>query len=175
MKIIATVIITILVLIAAGIGFIYSGIYDVAAGKPHSALVVWTLSTTSGQSVRARAGSVKVPSDFDSLNTAKGFSRYHKICETCHGAPGVKPSEIGKGLNPKPPDLKKSAKELSPSEIFWIVKHGIKMTGMPDFGKTYSDAELWPLVAFVKRLPEVTDVEYKTMVQKAKAKKQEGT
>jgi len=76
-------------------------------------------------------------------------------------------SEIGEGLNPPPPDLAASVSDLSPQEIFWILKYGIKMTGMPAFGPTHDDEKLWDLTAFVKRLPTMTPDQYRAMAEDA--------
>ena len=89
------------------------------------------------------------------------------MCATCHGAPGVKISEIGQGLNPYPPELVRESAEEEPAELFWIVKHGIKMTGMPAFGATHSDEEIWDIVAFMKRMSKLSPQEYQALVQEA--------
>ena len=88
------------------------------------------------------------------------------MCEECHGAPGVERSEMGKGLYPRGPKLLWAAKEDSPSELFWITKNGIKMTGMPAFGPTHSDEEIWAIVAFVKKLPGIDSAFYDELSRK---------
>ena len=70
------------------------------------------------------------------------------------------PSEIGEGLNPPAPDLTQpSVQSKTDGELFWIVQNGIRMTGMPAFGPTHKDEELWTLVAFMRHLPELTRAE----------------
>ncbi|MCX7049743.1 MAG: cytochrome c [Candidatus Sumerlaeota bacterium] len=153
--------------VAGFLGFIFSGIYNVAATAPHSGFVEWVLSTTSDNSVRVRAKKIKAPADLASADRLDGgFRHYHVMCLTCHGAPGVPRSAIGNGLNPLPPDLIESAKEQSPAEIFWIVKSGIKMTGMPAFGPNRDEDRLWDIVAFVMQFPKMTPAQYKEMVKK---------
>ena len=93
-----------------------------------------------------------------------GFEHYQEMCVTCHGAPGVDRSEIGKGLNPHAPNLSKSTGDMSDAELYWVLKNGIKMTGMPSFGKTHSEEQLWAMVSFVKKLPEMTEEQYQTYV-----------
>src|SRR5438067_7484003 len=80
-----------------------------------------------------------------------------------HGAPGKKPGEIGVGLTPRPPDLSKSVTRWNAAQLVWISKHGIKATGMPAFGKTHSDEQLWSLVAFIQQLPSLTPEQYKSL------------
>lgn len=114
--------------------FIYSGVYNVAATEPHIGFTYWVFNTTMKNSVQSRADEIKVPPLLDPSLMKKGFMHYRETCITCHGAPGVKPSEIGKGLMPEAPDLAKSAEKWTPAELYWIIKHGIKMTGMPEWG-----------------------------------------
>ena len=85
------------------------------------------------------------------------------MCVTCHGAPGVERGTLGKGINPKPPNLAKEAGEWSDRELFWITKHGIKLAGMPAFGVTHSDEELWAIVAFLRRLETMSAEEYRRL------------
>jgi len=63
-------------------------------------------------------------------------------------------------MRPQPPDLSEAAAEWTPQEIFWIVKHGVKMTGMPAFGPSHGDDTLWNVAAFVKQLPAMTPERY---------------
>lgn len=156
------------VLILAALLFIFSGCYDVAASNPDAGLVAWALRTTQSRSVHrayeSLEGKVQIPRLDDPQMIRTGFIHYHEMCVTCHGAPGVKVSEIGQGLNPFPPELAKAGED-EPLEFFWIVKHGIKMTGMPAFGATHSDDEIWAIVAFVQRLPKLSPEEYQAMVR----------
>ncbi len=155
------------VLLLAALLFIYSGCHDVAASSPDSGLIAWALETTRSRSVHrayeSLEGKVQIPPLDDPARVRTGLIHYHEMCVTCHGAPGVKASEIGLGLNPFPPELH----EEEPLENFWIVKHGIKMTGMPGFGGTHSDEEIWAIVAFLNRLPKLSPEEYQAMVQEA--------
>jgi mono/diheme cytochrome c family protein len=89
-----------------------------------------------------------------------GSEHFDRMCAQCHGAPGVEPKEVGKGIRPKPPELARIARHLSDRELYWVIKHGIKFTGMPAFGPTHSDDELWALAAFVRRLPRTTPEQY---------------
>lgn len=167
-KIVSTAVIVIAVIVLGGLGYIYSGSYSVAATSKDSPLVSWVVRATREASVETGAANVKPPaglslSDPEEIKT--GFRHYNEMCKGCHGAPGVKPAELHDGLNPEPPDLSKVAKKASTDELFWVVKHGIKMTGMPAWGPTHSDDKLWAVVAFVKKLPEITPEKYHQMQQ----------
>ncbi len=160
MKIFLTVIFTIIVFCIIGIIFIYSGVYNVSAANPENGITKWVLSTTSDNSVEHHAQNINVPNLNDPQRIKEGFLRYNEMCESCHGAPGKKETDLAKGLNPPAPDLSESGKEMSSEELFWVTKNGIKMTGMPAWGKTHSDDKLWSVVAAVKKLHETSPAEY---------------
>ena len=88
------------------------------------------------------------------------------MCSLCHLAPGMKRTEISRGLYPRAPELRRKS-ELTPAEQFWVVKHGLKMTGMPAWGVTHDDELLWDVVAFLRKLPELTADQYQTLVKSA--------
>lgn len=87
--------------------FIYSGIYNVSAIYPDSAPLAWVLGTISDNSVKRHSKEIKVPPLDNSKMIQAGFRRYHTDCVMCHGAPGIPIGDIGKGLKPDPPELKK--------------------------------------------------------------------
>jgi mono/diheme cytochrome c family protein len=159
-----TIILTILsvltIEIIAVLAGAYSGIPDVAATKPESKILDWFLNTTMDHSISSRAQNIYVPSLADSAFIAMGFDHYDEMCVTCHGAPGRKPDELAQGLNPPPPDLVYSTRDMTPSEMFLVVKDGIKMTGMAGFGPTHSDSEIWAIVAFLKQLQTMSPEDY---------------
>ena len=165
--IIITAIVFALVCVGATVAYIYSGTYDVAATAPDSPLVSWVLETTSENSVSRQARSVTPPPSLDEAGLiATGAGHYHEDCEICHGGPGVERSELSRGLNPSPPDLGKSAQEMTPAELFWVAKNGIKMTGMPAWGPTHSDQELWAIVAFLRRLHALSPQQFEALAHR---------
>ncbi|WP_150306187.1 c-type cytochrome [Pseudomonas saliphila] len=137
----------------------YSGAYNVAATQDHQPIVRWTLETTMKNSVSDRAGAVQTPVLNDAM-VAGGAVRYQAMCEHCHGGPGVEKSEWAQGMLPQPPHLPDVVSEWKSNEVFWLAKHGVRMSGMPAFGPTHSDDELWEITAFVMRLPGMTTSEY---------------
>jgi mono/diheme cytochrome c family protein len=112
-------------------------------------------------SVRAHASGIEVPNLDDSSLVAVGFDHYNEMCITCHGSPAGGMSEAGMGLNPKAPELSEAAKDWSPAELYWIIKNGVTMTGMPAFAPTHSERELWAIVAFLQKLKTMTPAQYK--------------
>jgi len=164
----STIILIFLLATAGGIYCIYSGSVDVAADGKELPVLRWVLETTRERSIERRADRVE-PISGSVLNNPEtiraGFGHYDEMCVVCHGAPGVEPGEARDGLNPKPPLLAEEAEDLSDRELFWVIKHGIRMTGMPAWGPTHSDDKIWAMVAFVKRLPALSAEEYRAMQQ----------
>ncbi|HSS47995.1 MAG TPA: cytochrome c [Thermoanaerobaculia bacterium] len=167
MKTIRTLVVVLILLALAGIAFMYSGLYDVAASTPDNGLLKGILETTRDRSVEHRAEGIQPPKLDDPQMIKTGLVHYHEMCTTCHGAPGVKISDIGQGLNPYPPELAARRGGGDPREAFWIVKNGLKMTGMPAFGVTHTDEEIWAIVAFLQKMPKLNPQEYQAMVQQA--------
>ena len=166
MKTLFTMFFTLALLAIGGLAFLLSGKYNVAASRPHARATEWILSTATDRSIRSHAGKQSAPTLTDSASLKEGFHHFREMCITCHGAPGIPASEIGEGLNPEAPELSKVAKEWSPGELHWIIEQGIKMTGMPAFGKTHTQEELWGLVAFVRAISGLSPKEYRALAQK---------
>jgi|TARA_R110000796_G_scaffold24007_1_gene68656 mono/diheme cytochrome c family protein len=115
-------------------------------------------------SVKAAVGDMTVPDLSDNDMIQQGASAYDSLCAACHLKPGLKDTVLRAGLNPMPPNLTEQG-HWGPAEQFWIVKHGIKMTGMPAWGATHEDEELWEMVAFLKTLPELSEQEYNALIR----------
>lgn len=156
-KIIGTVVAVAAVLVAVILVVAYGGTIDVGADTDDSQSVRWFLTTTRESSIEARASSVEPP-ELTPAMAETGLRRYHEMCVRCHGAPGVPPDEFARGLNPEAPELWTEPHDAG--EAFWVVKHGLRMTGMPAFGATHSDDTLWPIVAFLEELPDLDAAEY---------------
>ncbi len=156
-------------LIIGGLAFIYSGLFDVAASDPDYPIMRWALQTTRTRSIKVHAAGIQVPPGLD--DPAKlliGTEHFAAHCVVCHGAPGVLKGDIANHLNPQPPDLAHASDHYTPSELFWILKHGIKMTGMPPWGD-HSDDELWATVGFLEKLPNMTEQDYAKLVMESMA------
>lgn len=163
--------IAIAVLTGVSLLFIYSGIYNISAMEPHNKVTLWMINALKDNSIKHYSKDIKAP-DLNNPSLVKtGFADYREMCAGCHGGPGLSRDVIGQGLYPMAPALAQSAKRLSPSELFWITKNGIKMTGMPAFGQTHSDDKIWALVSFLEKLPGMTKEQYEVL---NKAVKEEG-
>jgi mono/diheme cytochrome c family protein len=163
MKIIIRSIIVLIIIIAGILIFINSGFYNMSAMVPHNKLTLWIINTLKDNSIERNSKDIKVPDLNDSSMVRLGFVHYREMCSGCHGAPGISRDEAGQGLYPEPQELSRSAIELTPSELFWITKNGIKLTGMPAFGKTHDDHKIWAIVSFLVKLPSITNEQYRSM------------
>jgi len=155
---------SVMVIILAIVGFVYSGIFNVSAQWEDPALVRWLLVSTREASIEARADSITSPTLGGATQLENGFRSYREMCAVCHTPPGSTDSPINQGLNPTPPDLTKvNDHAMSNEELFWVIKNGIRMTGMPAWGPTHDDVEIWDIVAFLKELPNIDAAEYKRL------------
>ncbi len=170
MKIILTFAIIVALGLLGAFGYVHSGLFDVAADQPHSTLVYGLAETTRENSIAARIKDIEVPDLEDPKKVAAGASEYAEMCTGCHLAPGMEDNELRPGLYPEAPELAKHAHrhgdaQLAAARQFWIIKHGIKMSAMPAWGKTHDDATIWSMVAFLQRLPELSPAQYVAMTQ----------
>ncbi|MBL0419979.1 cytochrome c [Ramlibacter sp. AW1] len=148
----------------AGLAVVYTGAYNVAATEEHLSLTRWAFDTTMHRSVRSRADAItRAAEDATPAMLESGASLYKSTCQHCHGGPGVEREEWAGGMRPRPPHLAEAAAEWEPNELFWIAKHGIRMTGMPAFGPSHDDETLWKVVAFVAQLPAMTPERYASL------------
>ncbi len=138
-------------------------LYNVSTLSPDPGFLRWIFSSTSDNSVKYHANGIKVPSLTDSSMIAMGFDHYNEMCVTCHSGPGLSKSEAGIGLYPEAPNLARSAEHLSPQELFWVIKNGIKSTGMPGFARTHADDKIWAMVAFLEKMKDMTPQDYQAM------------
>ena len=145
--------------------FFLGGFFTVAANQQDPDIVNKMLEQVRAASVARRATDTPPAAVDDPAMVQAGAKAYaQRGCVNCHGGPGVDWAKFSEGLNPGPPDLKDVANDLTAPEIFWVVRNGIKMTGMPSFAASdppVPDDEIWKIAAFVKKIPEVKDEDYK--------------
>jgi len=157
-----------------------SGVVDVAATADYVPGAEWFFSTLTERSIRrhaeeaVEAGEIAPPGEATDAVLRTGATHYRAMCVACHGAPGAERGEIGQGLEPEPPDLSHTAREMSDAEIFWVLEHGIRHTGMPAFGATHGEEELRALATFVKRLDDMSPEEYGRLSGGDAGRRQEG-
>lgn len=156
--------------LAGGVWFISSGFVDVAADNPHSPFIFNLISWVRDAAITRESSLISPPSDlFDAIRIRRGAGNYAAMCAGCHLIPGTRDSEIRQGLYPQPPNLSlpPAADDLAKLDArrFWIIKHGIKASGMPAWGLGgMSDRDIWDLTAFLKVLPNLSATQYHQLV-----------
>lgn len=164
--------------LAGGVSFLYSGLYPMGADVPHNQLTYWVLETLRERSVARASADLKVPNLADPDLLLAGGADYDAMCTGCHLKPGKSMSDMSIGLYPAPPNLTKAEDEHghihgSSTEAtrrqFWIIKHGIKASGMPAWGVTHDDQRIWAMVAFLQKLPGLTPEQYQILTASSTA------
>lgn len=150
---------------AGAAAVVWGGLYDVAATTQHPALVFRTVATALDTSIERHAAGITTPDLSNADLVRQGLPLYRSNCAACHGEPGIAAQPIARGMTPVPPPIVSPARDRPPNELFWIVKHGIKMTGMPAWDLKLTDDQIWSLVAFVSRLPDISPAAYKAALK----------
>lgn len=170
MKTLAIILVTfVLTLGLVLLGFVAvaeTGAVNVAATQEHLPGVYWFLETLQESSIEQQASGLQTPPLDDPQQRRTGLTHYHEMCVQCHGAPGLERGELGQGLRPRPPHLYQ-ARQRDTREDFWVLRHGIRMTGMPAFGVTHQEDELWAIAAFLQELSELSPEQYAQRVRQA--------
>jgi hypothetical protein len=143
--------------------FFLGGFYTVAGTAKDPALVEWALVRVRTASIVRHAHDAPPANFNDAANVPAGAREFAEHgCAHCHGGPGVSWQKFSEGLHPDPPDLKDVVNERTPEQLFWVIKNGINMTGMPSFSLAGAkDEDIWKIVAFLKKLPSVAEADYK--------------
>lgn len=164
LRFVVAIFVALLGLLAA---FIWFGVYNIAADAPHSRPVYALLESLRDRSIAVHARGIEPPADLEApAHVAAGAGLYAGMCQGCHLGPGVEPTEMARGLYPQAPELAKRT-DLSAAGKFWIIKHGVKLTAMPAWGKTHPDPLIWDMVAFLQKLPTMSPAQYQAAVASA--------
>ncbi|AKJ30041.1 c-type cytochrome [Caldimonas brevitalea] len=166
-NIFVTLIVAFVLACLAAAGVVWGGFYDISATSSHTQPVYSLLETAMRRSVVLRSRDIKAPPLGDAAKISRGAFCYRELCVQCHGGPGVAPSAIGMSLQPLPGPLIDAARRWRAEELYWITKHGVKMSGMPAWEVRLSEADLWSVVAFLQALPEMSPRDYDNTVAAA--------
>ncbi len=160
---IKTLIILLFTVLIGGSAFIWFGVYNIAANDKHWDITNELIEIFRERSIEVRAEDIVEPKNLsDPTRIIKAAANYQEMCAACHLAPGVNTSELNDGLYPKPPVFSKAAHGAHDNkDNFWVIKNGIKLTGMPAWGGSHTDDEIWSLVAFINGLNEMSAADYK--------------
>lgn len=160
--------ITIAALAAGGFLVAASGVMPIKASSGHWAITEWVLQFAKRRSVVTHAAltAPAPPAGLDDMSfVLRGAGHYETGCRPCHGAPGDPMPRIPFAMTPHPPDLPQRVTSWSPEQLFYIVKHGVKFTGMPAWPAQERDDEVWAVVAFLRRLPSLDEAAYASLVR----------
>jgi len=161
-QVFAGVVVVVALGLAGGALFVLSGVYNVSASREHFDATTWLLDVVRRQSIRTHSLGVGAPPA--SLGALRlGAAHYELGCAACHGAPGRPASALQSAMLPAPPSLDAVARDWSPAQLFWIVRNGQKYTGMPAWIAPVRDDEVWPVVAFLTRLPKIDAASYREL------------
>ena len=143
--------------------FIGSGIYNIGADDAHTRPVHQMLQTLRERSIETRASKLEVPANLmDPARIVQGAGNYDAMCVGCHLSPGVSQTELSRGLYPAPPNL--STTRVDAASAFWVIKHGIKASGMAAWGLSMDDEYIWNMTAFLQTLPDLDAAKYHALV-----------
>lgn len=160
--VLATTAVLAVLAIGTAAAFVWSGAYNIGADNPHWSVTHTIIDSLRERSIESRLDGVQIPDLEDPERIRLGAVNYSGMCTGCHLSPGVDDTEIRPGLYPIPPNLTKD--DLGdPRRTFWVIKHGIKLTAMPAWGKTHSDEQMWNMVAFLHKLPGMTPAQYESL------------
>lgn len=148
------------------VGFVYSGVYPIGADQPHWAVTERAVEVLRDRSIEQSAAGITVPQLDDPARIRRGAMHYAQMCSSCHLTPGMRDTELRKGLYPQPPDLARHGVH-DPAQAFWVIKHGVKMSAMPAWGRSHDDAAMWDMVAFLRELPKLDEKSFEEMAGSA--------
>lgn len=148
------------VLALGGLATVQFGLFNTTATKQHGALISWAAHTTFIHFTQRAAEGEPTPARFSADQVQAGLKLYVTDCEVCHGGPATPRAAWVSGINPTPPFLLDSARRWSPGELHAVISNGVKMTAMPAWRYTLSDAQRWDLVAFLESLPGTRPANY---------------
>jgi mono/diheme cytochrome c family protein len=159
-----TLLLLIVVVIVAAAALVTTGAYNVAADDPHWPATEALLATVLDRSIAARAADLAPPDLGHATRIAGGAGNYDSMCVGCHLSPGTEETELSRGLYPRPPSWRDLG-TADPREAFWVIKHGIKMTGMAAWGESMDDRYIWGMVAFMRQFPGMGEAQYEALVR----------
>jgi cytochrome c553 len=151
-------------LVVGGMLAVVSGLIPIKASSGHWRITAWILHFTMRRSVATHTLGLQVPGLDDPRLVLQGAGHYETGCRPCHGSPDLPQPRIPQHMTPHPPYLPPRISTWQPDELFYIVKHGVKFTGMPAWPSQQRDDEVWAMVAFLLILPDLSTEAYRRLV-----------
>lgn len=159
-----------LLLLAVALAVTLVGRAPVSALRAEPAPLGWWLHTAYERSVARQAKDIDPPPGFPApAQIQAGAGAFEQMCAVCHTPPGRTPTVVSQGLNPPPPEAVRLLQYRTAPEAFWVIGHGVRMSGMPAFGPTHTDAQRWELVAFLSHIAGADAATYERLVARSQA------
>ena len=171
-KILLGAILTLALLLMSALVVTRLGLMPVRADGTHSRLEARIMPAVLHASIARHASGETNPIPLNQDNLKAGIDTYKAMCARCHSTPNGEPSVYGQSFYPPAPKLPEGMAQYTDSQLFWVIKHGIRNTGMPAWGSMLSDEEIWQIVSLLKNsqgLPPSVEAEWN--VSRAKSSK----
>lgn len=157
--VLAAVLLFIVVALGGGVLYLKTAARGFSAREQPSKVEAVVATFARRLAIPASAKNMKNPLTVTPAVIHQGLAHYADHCAVCHANNGSGQTMYGKGLYPKPPDMRGETQSMSDGEIFYTIENGVRLTGMPAFGGVDTADETWPLVAFIRHLPNLTAAE----------------
>ena len=147
------------------------GIFAVNADGNHSSIEARLMPIALHSSIARHASGQTNPVETTEDNLKSAAIVYRATCSQCHGAPNGSPTLMGKSFYPPASQLGAGLNEYSESQLFWVIKHGIRNTGMPAWSGLLPDESIWELVSLLKHrqdLPPSVEAELKPVASRSR-------
>lgn len=149
------IIFTLVVLFLAGTAASKMGYFNFAADRDPSGFEKHVAMEAVDASTERHAPSAKNPVDPTEQNLVEGAKLYMNHCAGCHGIPTNADSQFGHSFNPPVPQFFTDSPDMPENQNFYITKHGIRWTGMPAWGKTLNDTQIWTVTTFLANIEKL--------------------
>src|SRR5438067_4205466 len=164
-KFIGGIVFTLLVIAIGGYIVLKFGMVNIGADQTPSPMERRVAGTALDAYLDKHAEDLKNPIEASDANLLEGMHLYHDNCEGCHGGPKETDAKFGGAFNPHVPQFMKRAPDMPDNQNFYVTKHGVRLTGMPAWGKLFSDDQLWKVTTFLShmdKLPPAVDQEWRS-------------
>jgi len=169
-KILSGAVLMLVILLLSALAVMRLGLMPANADGTHSSLEARIMPLALHASIARHASADTNPISVNEENLQAGVSTYKAMCSRCHSTPAGNPSVYGQSFYPPAPQLLGGMSNYTDSQLFWLIKHGIRNTGMPAWGAMLSDDEIWQIVSLLKNaqdLPPSVESEWQAPKKRA--------
>ncbi|MGA8222221.1 MAG: c-type cytochrome [Candidatus Acidiferrales bacterium] len=157
------IVFTVLVAVVGGFFYLKQGYMNLQADQKPSTIERKLAASAVDASTERHAPETKNPTAPAEQNLTEGARLYLNHCAGCHGIPSNRETQFGKSFNPPVPQFFSDAPDMPENENFYITQHGIRFSGMPAWGGTLSENQIWLLVTFMSNIEKLPPVALKEL------------